>query len=183
IKKLVVNTNGGTKKATDFSFVVNGGAPTPFAQNGTDPLQGQNTVDVNAGAFSVVEYATPVAGYTTTYSGCSGTILNGEIRTCTVTNDDQPPHLIINKVVVNNNGGTLSPANFSGTVSGVTTATGNAWTGATTDMTLIRVGNYSVAENAHPGYDATFSTGCTGTIALGETRTCTVTNDDQPARL
>src|SRR5204862_2989787 len=52
-----------------------------------------------------------------------------------------------------------------------------------TDMTLIRVGNYSVAENAHPGYDATFSTGCTGTIALGETRTCTVTNDDQQARL
>src|SRR5204862_1495831 len=52
-----------------------------------------------------------------------------------------------------------------------------------TDMTLIRVGNYSVAENAHPGYDATFSTTCTGTIALGETRTCTVTNDDQPSRL
>src|SRR5205814_3555231 len=171
------------KKATDFSFVVNGGAPTPFAQNGTDPLQGQNTVDVNAGAFTVVEYATPVAGYTTTYSGCSGTIINGETRTCTITNTNTPAHLIIKKVVVNNNGGSLTVSNFSGTVSGVTASNGQTWTGASTDLILTTLGSYSVAENAHPGYDAAFSTDCTGTIALGEIKTCTVTNDDQPPHL
>jgi len=43
--------------------------------------------------------------------------------------------------------------------------------------------SYSVAENPYTGYDATFSTDCAGTVALGETKTCTVTNDDQPARL
>src|SRR5204863_366880 len=123
IKKLVVNTNGGTMRATDFSFSVNGGASTAFLQDGIDVLKGLNTLDVPAGPYSVVENATPIAGYTTTYSGGS------------------------------------------------------------TDLTLTKVGNYSVAENAHPGYGATFSTGCTGTIALGETRTCTVTNDDLPPRL
>jgi hypothetical protein len=35
-----------------------------------------------------------------------------------------------------------------------------------------------VAETAKAGYTATFSAGCAGTIAAGETRTCTVTNTD-----
>src|SRR5204862_4354232 len=75
-------------------------------------------------------------------------------------------------------------AAFSGTVGGaVVAAGGNTWAGASTDRTLTAVGSYSVAENAHPGYDATFSAECSGTIALGETKTCTVTNDDQAARL
>src|SRR5206468_4147386 len=60
---------------------------------------------------------------------------------------------------------------------------GNTWAGASTNLTLTAIGSYSVAENPHPGYDATFSADCTGTIALGETRTCTVTNDDQAAHL
>jgi hypothetical protein len=183
VKKLVVNTNGGTMRATDFSFSVNGGAATPFAQDGIDPLKGLNTVDVPAGSFSVVENATPIAGYTTTYSNCSGTILNDATKTCTITNSAQAAHLIINKVVTNDNGGSLTAASFSGTFSGVTASGGQTWTGASTDKTLTSVGSYSVAENPHPGYDVTFSTDCTGTIALGETKTCTVTNDDQAAHL
>src|SRR5206468_6036552 len=183
IKKLVVNTNGGTMRATDFSFSVNGGAATAFFQDGIDALKGLNTLDVPAGAFSVVENATPIAGYTTTCSGCSGTIRNDETRTCTITNTNQAPHLIINKVVINDNGGSLTASNFSGTLSGVTASGGQTWTGASTNLTLTTLGSYSVAENAHPGYDATLSVDCTGTIALGETKTCTVTNDDQVARL
>src|SRR5207247_416609 len=149
---------------------VNGGAATAFLQNGTDPLQGLNTLDVPAGAYSVVENATPILGYTTTYSGCSGTIRNDETRTCTITNTNQAAHLIINKLDVNNNGGSLTAANFSGTVSGVTTPGGNTSAGASTNLTLTNVGNYSVADNAHPGYAATVLSACTGSIALGETR-------------
>ena len=45
-------------------------------------------------------------------------------------------------------------------------------------------GAYSVSETGGPaGYTGSFSAACTGTIALGETKTCTVTNDDQPAKL
>src|SRR5262249_53354244 len=133
------------------------------------------------GTYNVAENAHP--GYDVTFSAeCSGTIALGETKTCTVTNNDQAAHLIINKVVDNNNGGALTAAAFSGTISGaVLAAGGNTWSGASTSLTLTAVGNYTVAENAHPGYDATFSAECSGTIALGETRTCTVTNDDQAA--
>src|SRR5207248_9311558 len=89
-----------------------------------------------------------------------------------------------NKVVVTDNGGGVTAAAFSGTIGGAVVATGgNTWSGASTDRTLTAIGSYSVAENPHPGYDATFSAECTGAIALGETKTCTVTNDDQPAHL
>src|SRR5207249_9799017 len=33
------------------------------------------------------------------------------------------------------------------------------------------------------GYTATLSAGCAGTIAAGEQKSCTITNDDQPAHL
>src|SRR5213079_1218287 len=124
-------------------------------------------------------------GYDATFSPeCSGTIALGETRTCTVTINDRAAHLVINKVVVNDNGGSLTAAAFSGTIDGaVVAAGGNTWTGTSTDRTLTAVGNYSVAENAHPGYDATFSAECGGTIALGETKTCTITNDDQAPHL
>ena len=55
---------------------------------------------------------------------------------------------------------------------------GNTWTGASTARTLTTVGAYSVEETAQAGYTATFSADCSGTIAVGETRTCTVTNND-----
>ena len=34
------------------------------------------------------------------------------------------------------------------------------------------------ARAAPAGYAASYSADCTGTIAIGETKTCTVTNDD-----
>jgi hypothetical protein len=89
VKKVVVNDNGGSRHATDFSFEVNGGASTAFLQDGADVDAGKNTVSVNAGSFSVVETGTPISWYSTSYSGCSGTIANGETKTCTITNNDQ----------------------------------------------------------------------------------------------
>src|SRR5205823_3706575 len=73
VKKVVVNDNGGTKHATDFSFEYNGGSSTAFAQD-NDADHGKNTLTINAGSFSVVETGTPISGYSTSYSGCSGTI-------------------------------------------------------------------------------------------------------------
>jgi hypothetical protein len=44
-------------------------------------------------------------------------------------------------------------------------------------------GSYDVTESGPAGYTASFSEDCAGTIALGETKTCTVTNDDNAAKL
>jgi hypothetical protein len=87
IKKVVVNDNGGSKHATDFKFKVNGGTATTFIQS-SDQDHGENTVDVSAGNYSVVEDALPIAGYETTYDNCSGAISSGETKTCTITNND-----------------------------------------------------------------------------------------------
>src|SRR5205823_6051556 len=174
------NDNGGSLTAANFSGTVTG-----VTASGGQAWTGASTdlTLTSVGSYGVAEDAHP--GYDAAFSAdCTGTIALGETRTCTVTNDDQAAHLAINKAVINNNGGTLTAAAFSGTIGGAVVAVGgNTWTGATTSLALTTVGSYSVAENAHPGYAATFSAGCTGTIALGETRTCTVTNDDQPALL
>src|SRR5204862_5794289 len=181
INKVVVSDHGGSATAADFSGKVSG----VTASGGAAAWAGASTALTltSVGSYSVAENAHP--GYDATFSTeCTGTIALGETKTCTVTNDDQPAHLVIKKVVVNDDGGALDVAAFSGTIGGAVVATGgNTWSGASTDRTLTAIGSYSVAENASPGYDATFSAGCTGTIALGETKTCTVTNDDQAAHL
>jgi uncharacterized repeat protein (TIGR01451 family) len=83
VKKVVVNDNGGTKVASDFSFQVSGGAAQAFEADG------QNDLTVNAGTYNVVEPA--VAGYTTSYQGCSNIVLPvAGSATCTVTNNDVP---------------------------------------------------------------------------------------------
>jgi hypothetical protein len=93
--KHVINDNGGTKVATDFSFQVNGGVPVAFIQNGV-ATEGLNSTSVPAGTYTVVEPA--VYGYTTTYSNCTNIVIpNGGSGTCEITNDDQPGTIVIIK--------------------------------------------------------------------------------------
>jgi hypothetical protein len=81
VKKAVVNDDGGSKSAQDFSFQVNGGSAVGFEADG------QNNLTVDAGTYNVVEPA--VAGYGTTYDNCSNLVIpNGGSATCTVTNND-----------------------------------------------------------------------------------------------
>jgi hypothetical protein len=42
----------------------------------------------------------------------------------------------------------------------------------------LNAGSYSVGESGHPEYIRTDSGACAGSIAIGETKTCTVTNND-----
>jgi hypothetical protein len=95
VKKVIDNSNGGTKSAADFSFLVDGGNAVAFEADG------QNDLIVNAGTYSVTEPA--VAGYATTYNNCSNVIIpNGGSAICTITNDDIPATLIITKDAVPN---------------------------------------------------------------------------------
>jgi Ca2+-binding RTX toxin-like protein len=85
------------------------------------------------------------------------------------------------KHVVNDSGGTAVASNFildsGGTNDSPDNFPGQEAPG--TDVTL-DPGTYNVTETGPPGYVATFSADCTGVIAAGETKTCTVTNNDQP---
>jgi len=178
--KTVINDNGGQLDSDDFTINVTGpsASPSSFAGSATG-----TTVTLNAGSYSVDETAVP--GYTKNLSaGCSGTLASGGSATCTITNNDNGATLIVIKKVINDNGGTAASSDFAMTINGVTAVGGNSFSGADdpgTSKSLTTVGNYNVTEKGPSGYSASFSTDCTGTIALGQTKTCTITNDDQKA--
>ncbi|MCL4295825.1 MAG: S8 family serine peptidase [Anaerolineae bacterium] len=172
VKKVVVNNNGGTKTAGDFSFQVDGGTAIPFEADG------QNDLTVDAGTYDITEPA--VAGYSTTYNNCTDVVVpNGGSATCTITNDDQPATLIVIKTVVNDSGGTAVASDFT-LDSGGTNDTPDNFAGEEAPGTAVTLdaGSYNVTETGPSGYAASYSADCTGSIAIGETKTCTVTNND-----
>ena len=180
VVKQVVNNNGGTKTAADFSITINGvtavGGNT-FAGSSA----GVTRTITSFGAYSVTEASVP--GYAlTSSSGCAGTIQAGQDKLCVIVNDDVPAALTVVKQVVNNSGGTKTAADFTITINGVTAVGGNTFAGSATGVTrtLSTVGAYSVTEAAVVGYALqSASADCTGTIALGQSRTCVLTNNDQ----
>ncbi|MEJ0021450.1 MAG: hypothetical protein WDN47_02575 [Candidatus Doudnabacteria bacterium] len=102
----------------------------------------------------------------------------------------QPPaFLTVIKHVINDNGGTATASDFTMTISGVTVinplnpldphpASFPGQESPGTDRTIISDGTYNVTESGPAGYTATFSAGCTGTLAPFDSQTCTITNDD-----
>src|SRR5438309_12099859 len=118
--KHVINDSGGSdaiKVASNFFLQIltpNGGAITPqFAGSESGTLFELP----RGGAYKVVENTNPAPTYALSLSpDCAGTILAGDVKTCTVTNDDQPAHLRVIKTVINNNGGTKNPGDFDITV-------------------------------------------------------------------
>jgi hypothetical protein len=84
--KHVINDNGGTASAGDFTMNAGGGDDSPDNFAGQEAPGTEVTLD--AGSYNVTE--TGPSGYTATFSAdCAGSITNGETKTCTVTNDDQ----------------------------------------------------------------------------------------------
>lgn len=181
VHKLVANTNGGNAVPADFTLRVAGQNPSPAVFHGSE--QG-TSVALNAGSYTVTE--DPYTGYSPSYSEeCSGTVGVGQVKHCTVTNNDQAAHLVVVKHVMNNHGGTNSAADFTMSINGIAVDGGSTFPGAEAPGVLktVQPGAYSVTETGPAGYAASYSDGCTGTVALGETKYCTITNDDAAARL
>ncbi|MGW8185328.1 MAG: prealbumin-like fold domain-containing protein [Candidatus Moraniibacteriota bacterium] len=177
VKKVVINDNGGTKTAADFKFSVDGGAETSFEADG------QNDLTVSAGSYDILE--PPVSGYTTTYNNCTDVVVpNGGSATCTITNNDQPASLTVIKHVINDNGGTAIAGDFTMNVTG-TNVSDPSFPGVESPGTTVTLnaGSFSVDEGPFSGYTKTTGNNCSGAIANGENKTCTITNDDQPGTL
>jgi hypothetical protein len=175
--KHVINDSGGTKVASDFTTTITGVATANPSAPGAEAPGVDNTL-TSVGSYSVDEGA-HVGYYKTLSADCSGTIALGETKTCTITNNDIAPKLIVIKHVINDNGGTATASNFTMTVDDPGTNP-PSFPGAESPGTQVTVdpGAYSVSETGPSGYSASFSADCTGTLAIGETKTCTVTNDD-----
>jgi uncharacterized repeat protein (TIGR01451 family) len=88
-------------------------------------------------------------------------------------------HLIVVDHVVNDNGGKSAAGDFALAVKGDSPSPAQ-FSGAEnpgTDVTLVP-GGYEVSQETAPGYVTTLSSDCVGTISPGETKTCTVLNND-----
>src|SRR5206468_1760551 len=170
-----------TKTAADFTMAVTGGSPSPASFAGAETPG--TSITLNAGSYAVSE--TGPGGYASSFSAdCTGSIALGQTKTCTVTNDDQAAHLIVIKHVLNDNRATKNTAACTMAVTGGSPSPASFARADTpgTYTTLFR-SSYAVSETGPGGYASSFSADCTGSIALGQTKTCTVTNDDQAAHL
>ena len=171
VVKKVTNDNGGSAAPDDFLLTLDGASVSSGV-----------AVPVDPGTYTAGE--TLLSGYT--FEGYSGdcdssgatTVALGESKTCTLTNNDQQAYITVVKKVTNDNGGSAAPDDFLLTLDGASVSSGVA--------VPVNPGTYTAGETLLSGY--TFegysgdcdSSGAT-TVALGESKTCTLTNNDQQA--
>jgi len=186
VTKVVHNNHGGTAKVSDFTLKVG----TTTVTSGVT-----NTFAANQ-QYTVSEVA-QVNGYhqdsivctdtdTKANLGATFTPSLAENIACTITNSDIAPQLTVIKHVVNNNGGNATANQFTMDVTGTNVSPNSSFAGAENPGTTVTLdaGSYSVDEHGGPsGYTKNIGQNCSGTIALGDTVTCVITNDDQAPTL
>jgi cytoskeletal protein RodZ len=161
--KHVINDNGGTATAANFTLDSGGTNDSPDDFAGAESPG--TTVTLDPGSYGVTE--TGPTGYSASFSAdCSGSIAAGQTKTCTVTNNDQAATLIVIKHVINDNGGTATAASFT-LDSGGTNDSPDNFAGAEAPGTTVTLdaGSYGVTETGPSGYTASFSADCSGSIA------------------
>ncbi len=194
LEKNVVNDDGGTLSASDFTL--NASGPSNISGRSGDATV--TNVPVTAGTYTLGEVAVP--GYSASDYSCvinsaapvSGntiTLANGDAAICTITNDDDAATLTLRKTVVNNDGGTSGIADFTLTASGPTNISGVTGDPSVT-ASSVPAGTYTLGELAVAGYSAgTYRCSINGaatvvsnslTLASGAAAICTITNDDIP---
>jgi hypothetical protein len=188
LTKLVTNDNGGTAVATEWTLSAAG--PTPLSGAG-----GVAATSVDAGDYTLSESVGP-AGYTASAWSCTGggslngavlTLGNGEVASCSITNDDDAGSLSLTKIVTNDNGGTAVATEWTLSAAGPTPLSGAGGVAATT----VDAGDYTLTESVGPAGYSAGAWQCSGgslngnvlTISSGESAACSITNDDEAARL
>jgi len=193
--KQVVNTNGGTAVATNWTLQAAG----PTTISGATGASAVTAAAVSAGTYALSESGGPT-GYTASAWSCTNNVVvtggqitlgNGVSTTCAITNSDQPATLTLIKQVVNTNGGVATAGNWTLLATGPTTISGTTGATAVTSA-AVSAGSYTLSESGGPaGYTASVWA-CTNNVAVtggqitlgnGVSTACTITNSDQAATL
>ena len=173
VVKEVTNNNGGSAAPDDFLLTL----------EGTPVLSGV-AVPVTPGTYTAGETLLPGYAFEGFSDDCDEfgdiTVSLGESKTCTLANDDQQAYITVVKEVTNDNGGSAAPDDFLLTLEGNPVSSGVS--------VPVNPGTYTAGETLLPGYTFTgFSDDCNAqgdtTVALGESKTCTLTNNDNPVDL
>ncbi len=188
--KTVTNDNGGTAQDTDWTL----NAAGPMQIFGATATAGVTNIAVTSGSYTLSESGGP-SGYSASTFSCvtnngapvisnSITLAPNDNAVCTINNNDVAPALTLVKVVTNDNGGTELSSAWTLTATG---ATGFSGTGpsVTTDASF-DAGSYNLSESGPSGYAAsnwvcvggTQDDSDTVTVGLGQSATCTITNND-----
>ena len=178
--------------SADFTIEVNANNPSQASFPGA--AAPGTTITLDAGVFSVSESGLP-AGYqlNSASADCAGSIAPGENKTCTLVNGDTDGNtsLVLNKVLIKDNGGTAMESDWTlQATDGITTLEGPGGPGSIDVQSGadFPVGTYTLSEFDGPdGYSAS-PWSCVGGIfdpgtsqlelAFGEAATCTIINDD-----
>ncbi len=184
--------------------VVSAGGPYYVAPDSTTPLADATAVDpdndpmtyywtvTNSGGAYCSVYPVTSLNPNMSCSGNGSSTLNLFVsdgfncvlaNTAVNVNNDIAPQLTVIKNVVNDNGGTAVASDFNMFVAGTNVSTPN-FPGDTTGTTVtLDAGSYNVDESSPPAYTPSYSADCAGSIAIGQHKTCTVTNDDVAPQL
>ncbi|PJJ56830.1 hypothetical protein CLV56_1043 [Mumia flava] len=192
--KNVVNDNGGTAGPGDWTLSADG--PTPVSGPGNSDQVTNQTVD--AGDYDLSESGGP-DGYTPTDWQCTGGTVSGSTVSvpsggevfCAITNDDEPGTLTLVKEVVNDDGGTAAPGDWTLTADGPTSPISGPSGSPAVTAVSVDAGSYALSESAGPdGYTAgdwdcgpATVVASAVTVPLGGDVTCTIVNDDEPGTL
>jgi uncharacterized repeat protein (TIGR01451 family) len=182
LTKDVTNDNGGSAVPADWNLTASGSS-LGFVDKGDSVTY--HTVKAGV-AYTLSESI--ISGYTAGDWDCDGGSLVGNVVTlnldedvtCTIDNDDQQSYITVIKIVNKDNGGNESPDDFDLTLAGGAVLSGVA--------NPVKPGTYQAGETLPSGYTFTsFSGDCDEngvvTVALGESKTCTITNDDIAPKL
>ena len=177
VTKVVNNNHGGTAQASDFDLYVNNTKVTSGASNVFAADQ-QYTVSESGGPSGYTQTSLICQDSTKKELSSTFTLLSDQNVFCTVVNEDSVATLIVKKHVVNDNGGTKTADQFTMNVTGANVSD-DSFAGSENGVSVtLDAGNYSVNETQDSGYMKTLGADCSGAIAVGETKTCTITNDD-----
>lgn len=166
VNKIVIN-HGLTLNPSTFA---------PYKVGATTVTLASSTI-FPPGTYNVTE-ATD-SRYNQTFTGdcnASGqiTVASGTSKVCTITNEEKLSYVTINKTVINH-GRSMVAQNFAPFKVGSTTVTLGA-------LTPINSGTYQITETTDPFYNLTFTGDCFTngniTIASGDTKVCTLTNEE-----
>ena len=173
---------GATSAATGTMTVVDPGTANLTESGGPSGYAFTSLVCTNSTTAGTV-----VSGIGKTSTGL--TLAAGDLVTCTFTNT-KATTLTLVKSVINSDGGTVTPAAWTLTATGPVTITGSSGSPAVTNA-AVSAGTYQLSESAVSGYTngSNWDCGSKGSsltaisLSVGDSVTCTITNDDQPAIL
>ncbi len=207
IVKQVINDDGGTLSLVDFGINSSAGALSfdSGTTAGSTTTFTSDTLYVAPGTYTLAE--ADVDGYTEGLWSCSTgtlskdtyndgeiTLAFGESTVCTIVNNDIAPTLTLAKTVVNDDGGTLTAADFDPAIDGTVVPSGLAQpVSANTPITISELDDPGYAEGTWECLDASgltsglptagLASSTVVTLSPGAEVTCQISNNDIAPRL